>query len=157
MGRTDGWTSAQDRDICDFLGKPQSVTIKEPSEMLLNSVFPTAQQPSSSKDSGEVFAEYHMVKGHNRYGFIVDPGAASGIVGTDTVLAYQRAGVPFADDKDLSPSTGMFSGIDGEPVPGLGTLKQKAQIGRLKVRWQGDMIRHQGSFCPSLLPLSPLI
>ena len=157
MERTDGWTSAQDRDICDFLGKPQSVTIKEPSEMLLNSVFPTTQQASSSKDPGEVFAEYHVVKGHNRYGFIVDPGAASGIVGTDTVLAYQRAGVPFANDKVLSPSTGMFSGIDGEPVPGLGTLKQKAQIGRLKVRWQGDMIGHQGSFCPFLLPLSPLI
>ena len=38
-----------------------------------------------------------------------------------------------------------------------GMVVQTAQLGRLTIKWHGDMIGGNGSFCPFLLPLPPLV
>ena len=124
------------------------------------SAFPASQRVHSNNDDfneNDQYDNYHLIKSSNRFGFIVDPGAASGLVGTDSVLEYQSAGFPYCDSCDVEPSNGKSTGIDGKPTPGLGMLRQIAQISRLKVRWNGEMIGQAGSFCPFLLPLPPLI
>ena len=47
--------------------------------------------------------------------------------------------------------SGMHKGVRAE------RFFQQAQIGRLKVCWHGDLIGGNGSFCPFLLPLPPMI
>ena len=84
-------------------------------------MFP-AQGPSVSSpegpyldvDSKHVFENYHNVKGVKRYGFIVDPGAASGLGGTDTKVEYDGANVPLCEECIVVDSNSNFSGIDGE-------------------------------------------
>ena len=50
-----------------------------------------------------------------------------------------------------------FVGIDAESVYSLGPLRQVVQIAHLQVRWHGGLIGNNGSHCPFLLPLPPLI
>ena len=72
-------------------------------------------------------------------------------------MEYDENNVPYCEDCDIVPAKGSFSGIDGEPVKSLGTLRQVAKVARLMIRWHGDLIGHNGSYCPFLLPLPPLI
>ena len=97
------------------------------------------------------------MKGRKRYGFIVDPGASSGLGGTDTIREYHESSIPYADTFEVNDSAGNFSGISGDAQPSLGMLTQKAEIGRMNVTWSGDMIGGLGSYCPMLLPLPPLV
>ena len=108
-------------------------------------------------DARANFEAYHTVGGKKRFGLVVDPGAASGLGGTDTKVEYDEHRVPYCDDCDIVPNNGSFSGIDGEPVKSLGTLRQLAKVSRLMIRWHGDLIGQNGSYCPFLLPLPPLI
>ena len=110
-----------------------------------------------SVEARKAFEAFHTVGGQKRFGLVIDPGAASGLGGTDTKVEYDENNVPFCEDCDIVPAKGSFSGIDGEPVKSLGTLRQVAQVSRLMIRWHGDLIGHNGSYCPFLLPLPPLI
>ena len=65
------------------------------------------------------------MNGKKRKGLTVDPGASAGLVGTDTKLDYDRARVPHCDEYEVTNSNARFSGIDGEPVPSLGSIKQR--------------------------------
>ena len=85
-----------------------------------NAVTPSPPAPSLIVDGKVVFQDYHNVRGTKRHGFIVDPGAASGIAGTDTKLQYDAAQVPYFDDCDVIKNSNSYSGIDGEPVKSLG-------------------------------------
>ena len=110
-----------------------------------------------SVEARKAFEAFHTVGGQKRFGLVIDPGAASGLSGTDAKVEYDENNVPYCEDCDIVPAKGSFSGIDGEPVKSLGTLRQVAQVSRLKIRWHGDLIGHNGSYCPFLLPLPPLI
>ena len=92
-----------------------------------------------SEEAKAHFQQYHTIRGCKRFGMIIDPGAASGLGGTDTKVEYDANNVPHCQNYDVVPATSSFSGIDGEPVKGLGTLRQIAQIGRLMIRWHGDL------------------
>ena len=105
-------------------------------------------------EGSQAFEAYNLVRGRKRAGYIVDPGAASGIAGTDTIIEHNRS--PTAHYRVL-PGGGNFSGINGTPTPGCGRLEQSDVIGRLPVTWSGDIIGSTGSCCPYLLPLPPLI
>ena len=56
---------------------------------------------------------YHTVGGQKRFGLVIDPGAASGLGGTDTKVEYDDNNVPFCDECDIVPNKGSFIGIDG--------------------------------------------
>ena len=58
----------------------------------------------------------HTVRGVKRHGFTMDPGASSGLGGTDTKREYDEAKVPLSQSCSVSPNPGAnFSGISGEP------------------------------------------
>ena len=95
---------------------------------------------------------YHMVRGRKRHGLLHDLGAASGIIGTDTVREYQR---DIISDTiiETRPATSKFAGIDGPPTPGIGKVVVPLQIPVLKgATFTGDVIGDLGSFFPALLP-----
>ena len=69
---------------------------------------------SDASTSGQVFAAYHLIKGRNRLGYIVDPGAASGIVGADTLLEHSNR---CPGNFSITPGHGNFTGINGTPLP----------------------------------------
>ena len=97
---------------------------------------------------------FHTVRGQRRHGLLFDPGAASGILGTDIVLDYNNevlGGVAI----DTLPSRNMFTGIDGKPTPGMGRAIIPLMIPALRgSTFTADMIGGSGSYCPGLLPLS---
>ena len=95
---------------------------------------PSVREILEAEASRKHFETYHTVRGKKRYGLVVDPGAASGLGGTDTKVEYDANGVPFCNEFDVIPNNSHFSGIDGEPVKSLGTLRQIMQVCRLKIR-----------------------
>ena len=62
---------------------------------------------------------FHSVRGTSRHGLIVDPGAASALMGTETLRT-------FLEDQNLKvtmePSCSTFTGVDGRPEPAVGPL-----------------------------------
>ena len=92
-----------------------------------------------------------------RLGLTWDPGAASGLAGTDTLREYDEGNPPHAAEKTWTESHARFSGISGEPTSGIGHLSQTAQVGRMKIVWQGSIIGGAGSYCPFLVPNPPMI
>ena len=67
----------------------------------MSSCFPAFPAATADADSKKIFENYHNVKGTQRFGFIVDPGAASGIGGTDTNMDYDAANVPFCEQCEV--------------------------------------------------------
>ena len=46
-----------------------------------------------SLESRKAFEAFHTVKGQKRFGLVIDPGAASGLGGTDTKVEYDENNV----------------------------------------------------------------
>ena len=108
---------------------------------------------------GNTTESYHAVQGRKRHGLIVDPGAASGIIGTDTLLEYQQEVLHYTNHKvAVRPSHAQFTGIDGCPTPGIGTAVIPLPKAPLQnASFTADLIGGPGSHCPGLLPLKALI
>ena len=101
----------------------------------------------------------HTVRGKQVHGLIIDPGAASGVIGTYTCGNYMREVLwPSGMDIEVTPSTGTFTGIDGEPQPGLGKARMPLGLPGLEdSSYTADLIGGNGSSCPGLLPNSTLV
>ena len=100
---------------------------------------------------------FHTCQGVKRRGLTYDPGAAGGLTGTDTLLDYDAGKPPHFEDREVVDSHQTFSGISGESSPSLGEVRQTQQLGRLTIKYCGDLIGGSGSFCPMLLGLPPMI
>ncbi|CAK0817055.1 unnamed protein product, partial [Prorocentrum cordatum] len=101
----------------------------------------------------EVNTSYHSIKGTKRFGLLYDPGASSGIIGTDTVREYQQEILGGAEIESR-PTRAQFTGIDGKPTPGIGKAIVPLRIPAMKdATFTGDMIGGMGSWCPALMPL----
>ncbi|CAK0846103.1 unnamed protein product [Prorocentrum cordatum] len=101
----------------------------------------------------EVNTSYHSIKGTKRFGLLYDPGASSGIIGTDTVREYQQEILGGAEIESR-PTRAQFTGIDGKPTPGIGKAILPLRIPAMKdATFTGDMIGGMGSWCPALMPL----
>ncbi|CAK0855905.1 unnamed protein product [Prorocentrum cordatum] len=83
----------------------------------------------------DTFEAYHLVSGRQRKGFIIDPGAASGICGTDTLLQHNGKDT---QNYTITPGSGNFTGINGRPTTGLGHVAQKAQRSRVELSIDSD-------------------
>ena len=57
-----------------------------------------------SAEARKHFEAYHMVGGTKRFGLVVDPGAASGLGGTDTKVEYDEHQVPHCEECDIVPN-----------------------------------------------------
>lgn len=108
----------------------------------------------------ELHEQYHTVRGRKRFGLIMDPGASSRVVGTDTCLDYARNVLGARDQRRITieESTARFAGIDGEETRGLGHINMPLGLpGWPNATYKGDMLGEEDSRCPFLVPLPTFI
>ncbi|CAK0865187.1 unnamed protein product [Prorocentrum cordatum] len=108
---------------------------------------------------GESYGQMHLVRGREMAGIIVDPGAAAGLMGTDTMKDYVRTYLKDAGlEYTLAPSNSTFSGIDGNTDPGLAVVTMPLGVpGVQDITFKADLMGGSGSKCPGLLPLPSLL
>ncbi|CAE8655901.1 unnamed protein product, partial [Polarella glacialis] len=110
-----------------------------------SSAFPTDHEDWSSL--------YHSVRGVKRHGLLIDPGAASGLIGSDTLKEYRdEILLPHGVDIICRPTTQNVSGISGKPEPALSRVTMPIFPGIKSSTFTADVIGKQGSKCPALLP-----
>jgi len=104
---------------------------------------------------------YISVRGVHRHGLIVDPGAASGLMGVDTAGEFiQEVLDPrgLATNIETRRSTATVTGISGKPDEAL--IHAVLPLGVLPgvtVRYGADLLGGAGARCPGLLPLPAFI
>ena len=95
---------------------------------------------------------YHTVSGEKRRGLLVDPGAASGLIGSETLRDILDSCVPKKDDVvwrvDRAHSV---SGISGQPEETLGEVSIPLQLAGATGSFAADVLGGEGSLCPALL------
>ena len=99
--------------------------------------------------------QYFSVKGEKRYGLLIDPGAASGLVGSDTlrelvdqcVKPAGRQGEMVIDHGKVVP----VSGINGTTESTLGQVTVPLVSGGHALTYTADVLGGEGSYCPALV------
>ena len=111
-----------------------------------------AMFPSKTATVEETF---FTVRGERRRGLIVDPGAASGLVGTETLRDIIESCVaPAGKANELKyrfEKTTPVSGISGEADHTLGEVEIPLVTGGQAIQFKGEMIGGAGSLCPALV------
>ena len=101
---------------------------------------------------------FYMVGGTLRRGYLIDDGAADGLVGSETLRDYlDNVPQPKGCSASIVASDKKFSGISGGPNNALGQAIIPAMLGDLKVDFKSHVIGGAGSDCPFLVPNSSLI
>jgi hypothetical protein len=102
---------------------------------------------------------YHAVQGVNRWGLLVDPGAADAVCGSHTLLQYleQVLWPRGMNHKPIGPGSASFTGIDGLPMRSGLRTKIPINLGPFGADFETDIIGGSGSTCPMLLPNKSLI
>ena len=120
------------------------------------------EQMKPEKKFNEVFnfafnyyeaADYFMVRGQKRRGLIIDPGAASGLIGTETLRdlidnCVKPFGLEVAIEEDV---TTPVSGIDGKSDQTLGRVTVPLMSSGKSITFTGEMLGGEGSLCPALV------
>lgn len=105
------------------------------------------------------FESYHTVRGKKICGLLVDPGASSGLVGTDTLRELLDSGmVPQDKVKEITwgPSSTTVTGISGQADSTLARVSLPFGLGLKEAEYTADLIGGSGSTCPALLPNTSL-
>ena len=99
------------------------------------------------------------MRGKPVHGLVVDPGAASGLMGTDTMREYITDHLQYTDMAlSLFPSNNTFSGINGNDDPSIAVALVPLGVkGVDNIAFKTDLIGGSGSHCPGLMPLETLI
>eukprot|EP00439_Symbiodinium_sp_Y106_P033979 s1424_g4.t1 len=97
---------------------------------------------------------YHTIRGEKRRGLLVDPGAASGPVGSETLRDILESRVP-GDKTDMvqwrHDRAHSVSGISGTPEATLGEVSIPLQLSGASGTFSADVLGGEGSMCPALL------
>ncbi|CAE7721255.1 unnamed protein product [Symbiodinium sp. CCMP2592] len=93
---------------------------------------------------------YHTVQGEKRRGLLVDPGAASGLVGSETLRDLLEAcdSGPVRWDRQ---KTNNVSGISGNSESTLGEIEIPLMLDGARGSYKADVLGGDGSLCPALL------
>eukprot|EP00971_Amphidinium_carterae_P348964 6490767-Amphidinium_carterae.1 len=96
---------------------------------------------------------YHVVRGKIMFGLLWDPGAASNLAGTNTILEYLRHVVwPAGGSMEtLTHRAQSFTGIDGQSSPSGAKVSLPIRLGALESAFVTDTIGGSGDNCPMLL------
>ena len=97
---------------------------------------------------------YHVVRGKRVCGLLVDPGAASGLVGTETLREMMES-IPQDNLHKITwgPSTTSVTGISGQSDSTLARVSLPIDINSNEpASYTADLIGGHGSLCPALLP-----
>ena len=101
--------------------------------------------------------DYFMVKGEKRRGLVIDPGAASGLIGSETLRdLIDHCVAPFGKEKDVvinkvirSPVSGISGGSDR--TLGQVTVPLRTSGCPIIISYTGEVIGGDGSLCPALI------
>ena len=98
-------------------------------------------------------AEYFAVRGEKRRGLIIDPGAASGLIGCDTLKDLLEHCIrPYGKEISIDKSiTSPVSGISGGSDRTLGQVTIPLVTGGCPISFTGEVIGGDGSMCPALV------
>ena len=101
-------------------------------------------------------ASYHTIRGEKRRGLLIDPGAASGLIGSETLrdlIDHCIPGDQYDECVKWSSKTTSVAGISGESdeTLGIGEVAIKLRASDRTVSYRGDVIRGAGSLCPALV------
>eukprot|EP00971_Amphidinium_carterae_P310327 6166769-Amphidinium_carterae.1 len=97
---------------------------------------------------------YHTVRGVERYGLLYDPGAASNLMGTQTLLDYvdnvlKPTGHGMEKVEEINQRS--FTGIDGKVSQSGAKIRVPVRIGPIVSSFEADTIGGAGDRCPMLL------
>ena len=99
-------------------------------------------------------ASYHTIRGEKRRGLLIDPGAASGLIGSETLRDLMQHCIP-EDQQDecvsWSSRTTSVAGISGASDETLGEVSIKLNTSSRSISYKGDVIGGDGSLCPALV------
>ena len=100
-------------------------------------------------------AEYFAVRGEKRRGLIIDPGAASGLIGSETLRdLIQHCVKSKGKDDELAINrnkTSPVSGISGVSDQTLGEITVPLTSGGHQISFTGEVLGGEGSLCPALV------
>ena len=102
-----------------------------------------------------VHENYFNVRGEKRHGLLIDPGAASGLIGSDTLKELMdhcihplgRSNEVVMDHMKSTP----VSGISGGANHTLGEVTLPLQAGGQSITFTAEVIGGEGSMCPALV------
>ena len=97
---------------------------------------------------------YHTVLGEKRRGLLVDPGAASGLIGSETLRDILESCVPSEKSATVSwnhDRSHSVSGINGTPEETLGEVSFPLTLAGASGSFSADVLGGEGSLCPALL------
>ena len=86
---------------------------------------------------------YHMVNGKKIHGLLVDPGASSGLVGTETFREFlSSVMVPRDRVKDIAwlPSTTTVTGISGQEDSTLARVSPPSGLDQNEAEYTAELI-----------------
>eukprot|EP00435_Cladocopium_sp_Y103_P036149 s878_g9.t1 len=99
--------------------------------------------------------QYFSVKGEKRYGLLIDPGAASGLIGSDTLRELVEQCVkPAGKQGEMLIDHGKVvpvSGINGTTENTLGQVCVPLVSGGHPLTYTADVLGGEGSYCPALV------
>ncbi|CAK8996615.1 1-alkyl-2-acetylglycerophosphocholine esterase [Durusdinium trenchii] len=93
---------------------------------------------------------YFQVRGQERKGLLIDPGAASGLVGSETLRMLLKdcaVGEPQFEYDKKTP----VSGISGTSSSTLGQVTVPLRVGSLPITYTAEVLGGEGSLCPALV------
>ena len=99
-------------------------------------------------------ASFHTVRGEKRRGLLVDPGAASGLIGSETLRDMMEHCVGHDGYGEVTwchEKTNNVSGISGQAEETLGEVHLPLHMGDALGRFSADVLGGEGSLCPALL------
>ena len=97
---------------------------------------------------------YHTVLGEKRRGLLVDPGAASGLVGSETLRDLLEHCLPGDKGQEVRwryDRSNSVSGISGTPEQTLGEISIPLKMSEMNGLFSAEVIGGEGSLCPALL------
>ena len=107
------------------------------------------------------FDTFHFVKGNKMFGILIDPGAAKGLIGSDTLSELiNNVLKPAKMDKYIKrrTSNNKFTGISADPQQSLGMVTFPIGLKGCKYcEFSCDVIGGTSSKCPALMPLSSML
>ena len=93
---------------------------------------------------------YHTVHGKERRGLLIDPGAASGLIGSETLRTLSEScmiGEMELNHDKVTP----VSGISGGSEATLGEVTLTMATGGQPIRYTAEVLGGEGSLCPALV------
>ena len=97
----------------------------------------------------ETQMSYHTIHGQERYGLLIDPGAASGLVGSETLRMLKSCsmGEMEINRNKITP----VSGISGNSESTLGEVTLTMATAGQPITYTAEVIGGAGSLCPALV------